>query len=504
MQDAAAASPVGEDLQPGVNLAGFFRSENGLGEAARLLAAAVQGSGLAYTTRTYTRSPSRQGAPFTDRGDGVARYDVNLLAINGDGIVNFAADTGPAFFDRRYTIGAWAWETDRIPDRWAGSLEIVDEIWMPSDFSRAAVEAVTAKPTFTFPHPILVPPEPGVGRAAVGLPEGFTFLFAFDFFSRAERKNPWGLVEAFRRAFPQPGQASLVLKTVNGRNRALELERLRAVTGGRTDIRIVDEYMTADRLRAMIGLCDCYVSLHRAEGFALTLAEAMAQARPVIATGYSGNLTFMTEANSYLCGYHLVPVGDEAGFYSGSGRWADPDVEEAARLMRHVFEHREEAAARGALALKDVRRYHSLQARAGLLRRQLDWVRENRLPSCRVWGNDWAGASPALRAELQLVRDPMLDLPTRTGGAYGALARLARRAFRRLYMPYQLHAEEAGRAQVEALWRQVIETERLRRRIEALEAADGVEAPGDPTAADAGRVARPGSARSSEAAPREP
>ena len=459
-----------EELREGINFAGYFRSENGLGEAARLLAAVVDASGIPYTTTTYTRSPSRQGAPFVDRGDGVPRYDVNLLAINGDGVVAFAADTGPAFFERRHTIGAWAWETDRLPDRWAGSLEMVDEIWMPSDYSRAAVDGATEKPTFTFPHPIPVPPPPRVGRSQVGLPESFTFLFAFDFFSRAERKNPLGLVEAFRRAFPRPGEAALVIKTANGRRRPVELEQLRAAAGARTDVRIVDDYMPADRLRAMIGLCDCYVSLHRAEGFGLTMAEAMAQRRPVIATGYSGNLTFMTPDNSYLCGYRLVPVGQEAGFYSGGGRWADPDLEEAAQLMRHVFERREEASARGARALEDVGRHHSVAARAALLRRRLDWVRETCLPSRRVWGSDWAGASPVLRAELRVAREPGLDLPTRAGGPYGALARLARRAFRRLHLPYQQQADEAGSALVEALWRQSAEIDRLRRQVEELEA----------------------------------
>ncbi|HEV3232561.1 MAG TPA: glycosyltransferase, partial [Candidatus Dormibacteraeota bacterium] len=420
-----------------------------------------------------TRSPSRQGHPFADRGEGFARHDVNLLAINGDGTVNFAADTGPALFDHRYSIGTWAWETDRIPDRWAGALELVDEIWMPSDYSRAAVAAATDKPTFTFPHPIVVPPPPAISRAAAGLPPEFTFLFAFDFFSRAERKNPLGLLQAFRRAFPEPGPATLLIKTANGANRPEELRRLREAAGGRADIRIQDDYVPVERLQALIGLCDCYVSLHRAEGFGLTLAEAMAQGRPVIGTAYSGNLAFMTEANSYLCGYRLVPVGEEAGFYSASGHWAEPDLADAARLMRQVFENREEAAARGARALEDVRLNHSPAARAALIRERYAWIRANRLPNPRFWGGDWSAATPALRAELRVAREPGLDLPTRSGGAYGALARLARRAFRRMHMPYQVHQDTAGRAIAEALWEQVAETERLRRRVEALEAERG-------------------------------
>jgi hypothetical protein len=456
-------------LEPGINLCGLFRSENGLGQAARLLAQAVEATGIPYTTRTYTRSASRQGAPWTEHGDGLPAFDVNLLALNGDATVMFAADAGPALFEGRHTIGTWAWETDRIPERWAGSLELVDEVWMPSEFSRQAVAAATDKPTLVFPHPIPIPPAPVMTRADAGLPEAFTFLFAFDFFSGAERKNATGVVRAFRLAFPEPGGAALVIKSANGPSRPADLRRLLEAAAGRPDILVRDGHTPQPRLQAMIGLCDCYVSLHRAEGFGLTIAEAMAQGRPAIATGYSGNLEFMTEENSLLVGHRLVPVGADAAFYSSVGRWADPDLEHAAALMREVFEHREAAAARAARGVEDIRRLHSVEARADLVRRRYTTIRADHLPARRVWGADWGAASPLLRAELRLAREPGLDLPTRSGGLYGAFARLSRRAFRRLHLPYQSHDEEAGRALSEALWEQAAEIRRLRARLEELE-----------------------------------
>ncbi|HYZ05957.1 MAG TPA: methyltransferase domain-containing protein, partial [Rubrobacter sp.] len=131
---------------------------------------------------------------------------------------------------------------------------------------------------------------------------------------------------------------------------------------GHRDIHVIDRYVTAAEKNAMFAGCDCYVSLHRSEGFGNTLAEAMYLGKPVIATGYSGNMEFMTPQNSYPVEYTLRPVGDDAGPYPPDGEWADPDIGHAARLMRHVFEDQGEAGERGRRAAEDLRRNHSAEA----------------------------------------------------------------------------------------------------------------------------------------------
>ena len=126
------------------------------------------------------------------------------------------------------------------------------------------------------------------------LPDGFLFLFVFDFFSVLERKNPLGLIDAFARAFRAGEGPTLVIKTINGDRKLHDLEKLRAAAEGRQDILVIDDYYSAEEKNSLLGLCDCYVSLHRSEGLGLTMAEAMGLEKPVIATGYSGNLDFMT------------------------------------------------------------------------------------------------------------------------------------------------------------------------------------------------------------------
>ncbi len=149
----------------------------------------------------------------------------------------------------------------------------------------------------------------------MGLQDGFTFLYMWDYHSIFERKNPLALVEAFCSAFPSRSQASLVLKCMNAPNDATNHQRLLTATGDRPDIQILDAHLPQAHKNALLASCDCYVSPHRAEGFGLTMAEAMYLGKPVIATGYSGNLEFMTEANSHLIGYRLVDVGENTGHY---------------------------------------------------------------------------------------------------------------------------------------------------------------------------------------------
>jgi len=113
------------------------------------------------------------------------------------------------------------------------------------------------------------------------------------------------------------------------------------------------------------------VSLHRGEGFGLTMAEAMSLSKPVIATRYGGNLEFMSEKNSYLCSFKRGAVGEGNEPYPATAEWAVPDIDHAASLMRYVYEHPAEAAARGSLARRDIESSHSVAACARFVTERL-------------------------------------------------------------------------------------------------------------------------------------
>jgi glycosyltransferase involved in cell wall biosynthesis len=418
--------PKPEPSQPltgGVNVSGYFRAEAGVGQAARHVLNGLGRSKIPHTTMVYGETLSRQDHTFEESGG--TPYDVNVICVNADELPRFAYDVGPEFFRDRYSVGIWWWEVSRFPERYHDAFQTVDEIWVGSDFVREAIAAETDKPVLTLPLGIELPEDAPPARDRLGLPEGFMFLFTFDFDSVFERKNPLGVVEAFRRAFPPESDPTLVLKSINGDRWLTKLEQLRAAASGRDDIRIFDRYLSAAENEAMMAACNCYVSLHRSEGFGLTIAEAMAHGKPVIATGYSGNLAFMDEETSFVVPHRLVPIPAGVEPYPAGGEWADPDLEAAAATMRHVYEHQKEAQERGRRARERVATQLAPERTAAFLENRLGEIRRLRAGS----PHRQPTASSALeRAAHYLSKGPRN--PIRGPSRLGPIGRLVRRVLR--------------------------------------------------------------------------
>jgi glycosyltransferase involved in cell wall biosynthesis/2-polyprenyl-3-methyl-5-hydroxy-6-metoxy-1,4-benzoquinol methylase len=437
----------------GVNVVGFFRAEFGQGEAARRMVAAVERAGLPFSAITYDRVPHRQDHPFESDG-AEASHATNILCLNAEHLLQFVQDGGRELLRNRSTAGLWFWETNRFPRELRPALDFVDEVWVASDFVGEAIAAETSKPVRTFPLPVLVPEQPSLTRNDLGLPDdALVFLFVFDFFSTIERKNPIGLIEAFKRAFPEPGRALLYLKSINGNRAPAELRRVQEAAAGRPDIVVSDGYIEGERLTALTALCDCYVSLHRSEGFGLTIAEAMAFGKPAIATGYSGNLAFMDEQSSYLVPYSLTSLGEAVGPYPAGTVWADPDLDEAARLMREVSEDPDGARKRGEAGRKAVEGRQSVEQAAAFLTQRVPEL--ERLRSDRGHRE-----TPGSLAAGFLTHGPTLSwsAPSRSG----VIGRSWRKVMLRLLRPYLVRQRELETLLVSGL----DELERSRDRLE--------------------------------------
>ncbi len=447
----------------GVNAVGYLRGGLGLGQAARLYVKALHAAGVPVRTTTVDvnlpdvigpdgRRAQVKTTDFADlHVDGELPF--NLVCVNAPELPALHASLGPEFFEDRYTIGVWAWEVDVVPPSWDRAFGLVDEIWVYSRYVQEIVSNVSPVPVVRMALPIVAPP-PGGEIVGLHLPDGFAFLFLFDFYSTLARKNPLGLIAAFERAFAPGEGPHLILKSHNGDYKPERLARLREAAGDRPDIHLVDRFLTESEMAALMRRADCYVSLHRAEGFGLTLGETMALGKPVIATGFSANLDFMTAENSYLVRHRETLVGEEGENYPAHGTWAEPDIDHAAQLMREVWENPREARARGARAQREIEEHFSLEAVGHVARERLKRLAAGHrrhsagsAPGAPADGaanglaNSWLG-----RAELKLTYDPLSDA-RETGGAKGAMRRAALAAMR----PYTHHQDELSRLTVHGL-----------------------------------------------------
>jgi glycosyltransferase involved in cell wall biosynthesis len=206
---------------------------------------------------------------------------------------------------------------------------------------------------------------PDLTGAQLGLVEDkLIYLFVFDMLSVVQRKNPYGLVEAYRRAFgPDFGETQLVIKVTKLGQYPEHAARLREAVSAVDGI-LLDRYLDRPDLDGLFNACDVYVSLHRSEGFGMTLAEAMCMAKPVIATDYGGNTDFMNVVNSYPVAYRLVELQQDHPPYQKGQLWADPDLDHAATQMRTVLEDYPEAQRKGQRAASDIRRWYGREAMA--------------------------------------------------------------------------------------------------------------------------------------------
>ncbi len=445
VEDKRREIRISREQRPGVNLVGYLRAEMGLGEAARKVARALEHAGIAFSEIPYERTVSRQQHPFESSRPKEALYDTNILCLNPRQLPELMEDVGVDLFAGRYSIGVWFWETSRFPEVSLNGFHFVDEVWVASDFVREAVAAAAWKPVRVVPLPIEVPPQPTFTRADLGLPESFLFLFSFDFLSAFERKNPIAVIEAFSRAFTPGEGPELVIKSINGDRKPSKLGLLRAAAGGRPDVHLLDGYVSAEEKNALMATCDCYVSLHRSEGFGLTMAEAMSYGRPVIATAYSGNLEFMNEDNSYLVPYGPIRISHDSG-YPSETEWAEPDGSVAAHLMRRVYERQEEANARGARGREDILSSRTVERTGEFISRRLSEVRER-----------WSSAGPREadpRIPLMLIA---AEVSKGIGGdlSLGSKRRgptsLVRRFFLRALWPYVADQHRVNAATLEAL-----------------------------------------------------
>lgn len=343
--DRAAPRP---DPAAPVAVGGEIGRASGLGEGARLMLAALRQAGV--PAEGFACGPLEAGTP---PGPGPLVLHVNAPLLPA-ALLRMGRD---ALRGRR-VAGYWAWELPTVPPAWRAGARFVHEVWAPSQFTAAALEAVAPGRVRVVPHPVgAVPPVPAaLGRADFSLPEdAFIVLVSFSLASSRVRKNPEAAIDAFRAAFGADSGAHLVLKISHAEDYPEELATLRARADA-ANIRIETRLLPAADSHALTRCADAVLSLHRSEGFGLVPAEAMALGRPVVATNWSGVTDFLDAATGFPVGYTLVPAQDPRGVFEAPGAvWAEADIGEAAACLRAIRADPARAAALGAAARAAIR-----------------------------------------------------------------------------------------------------------------------------------------------------
>ena len=320
---SSARRPHGAETTEGpIKIVGYFAGSHGIAASARLAARAFEALGAPVERIDATDAKLDWSGRLVEPIPASAW----IFHLNPPELLAALACLGPRqVVGPRY--GYWAWELPCAPRRWLKDAAMVDEVWAPSRYTAEAL-AGAAAPVRVVPHPLFIEDYAAVTPAPRRAP--FQGVSVFDFNSSLARKNPQGAIAAWAAAFGDNAGCELTLKTQNGAVFPRALAALRAAAPA--NVRIIDAVWPYADVQALIAGADVLVSLHRAEGFGLTAAEAMALGTPVLATAWSGVLDFIDESCGVLVPFTQTPVADPQGIYGGQS-WAEPDLHAAAQAL---------------------------------------------------------------------------------------------------------------------------------------------------------------------------
>lgn len=364
----------------GMNVVGFMTADLGVGESARCMVRAADAASVPICVVPLKLNCRNRFGDNTlsSRLQEENPHGVNVFHVDPPVARDIDHHHGPEFRKNKFNIGYFAWELPEFPDSWLPSLDYFDEIWCPSNFVNNSIALKSPLPVITMGHAIsFARPEGDRAsiRARLGLPaDPFLFLCLFDLNSYTARKNPGAAVEAFRKSGLAGTAAALVIKVQNAAANAADFAAISRSVQDIPGTVIISETLSREDIYALEAACDCFVSLHRSEGFGLAVAESMYLGKPVIATGWSATSEYLNSENGLPVRYSLVELAENHGPYAKGSTWADPDVEHAAKLMRGIVSDPAAAARIGACARRTMEERFSPAVIGARYRRRLETI----------------------------------------------------------------------------------------------------------------------------------
>ncbi len=361
----------------GVNVIGYLHAESGTGEAARSTIRACNATSLKLVgVDVRNNNISRMEESPEIEVSKETKYDINIFHINADQTPDVFNSLDARNHQGRYNIGFWFWELEDLPIEYLSSYSYLDEIWVASTFCQDAISKHANIPVTLIPLCVDLATENLISKKELDLPEeSFLILSIIDMLSIPERKNPFGVLEAFDKlCVTQKENAHLVLKLSNLDRCSNEIKQKVQSYIDRLPVTLIDRYLKRSELISLMAASDCYFSMHRSEGFGLPLAEAMFLGVPVVATGWSSNMDFMTLNNSYPIKYDLVELDQDYGPYKKGSIWADPDVGHAASCLLEIMTQPQSAQQKILRALSDIKQFNSPESVGKRIKSRVDLI----------------------------------------------------------------------------------------------------------------------------------
>jgi glycosyltransferase involved in cell wall biosynthesis len=330
---------VQNEAMKGFNLVGYSRGQLGLGEDLRAYAALLKSKHIPFSI-FHIGHPSDDPVIHTVKEESDALlfshslFFMNMIELKK--LFDIYSEEDKSF---GYRIAIPPWELPKAPQAWLQDFSRVDEVWAMSDFVLRAYEDVV--PNVTKASPVVLRPIAQVNPVKRQL-RPFTFLYIFDAGSYLQRKNPLAVLQAFLQAFHQGREnVRLILKTTRKLSEYNLGKQLIHLAHTDSRVHLITNLATENQINDLWNQCDCYVSLHRSEGFGRTIAEAVSRRIPVITTNWSGNMDITGEDYPLGVDYSLIDIQDDEYPYGEGQQWADPVISDAVAKIRWVYDNYE-------------------------------------------------------------------------------------------------------------------------------------------------------------------
>jgi hypothetical protein len=328
----------------GCNISGYLNTESGVGESARGMIKAFESSQIPINLNNIKQPWLRStDNTFSKQFTIKSNHPINLICVNADQIKTVVENQlHTKYIKFKYNIGYWYWESDIFPDIYSSDFELVNEIWTATSYVQKSIGLKSPKPVICIPPSFQLPklstiPNFNFSKHNININSNdFVFLNIFDSASFWQRKNPFALIKAFKKFSLNNKHAKLLIKTTKLTASDI-FNKIKDEIGDNNQVHLIDSYISSNEMLSLMKSCNCYISLHRAEGLGIPLINAHMMSKAVIATNYSGNTDFETNTNSFLVKHRPYILTESIGPYPAGTTWADPDVDHTAYLMDRVY-----------------------------------------------------------------------------------------------------------------------------------------------------------------------